>query len=296
MEPSTAATTDARIASRTVNIGGLTVIVHGLSTLFEGAPARFTAVLLQHPRGQTQSYMHATATSLLSRHPLPPGRGVMVVTLDSPNHGTRVVADSALRTSAWRDGNESHAVDLFSSFDGAARDGSLVLDYLCAAIFPGTQSTIDHVVVAGISLGGHAAWSAAVNEPRVRAAGIVIGCPDFCALMTHRAEKSRLRDFVVGRCEAFPKSLLDVVTRRDPAAMGVKEAARRLQGKKIFLLEGGQDKLVPGECGRPFVEALQKESGVECVKRVWPEVGHAYPDEMREALVDWLATVIVPWD
>lgn len=31
----------------------------------------------------------------------------------------------------------------------------------------------------GVSLGGHAAWQVLFNEPRVTAAVVIIGCPDY---------------------------------------------------------------------------------------------------------------------
>jgi len=33
--------------------------------------------------------------------------------------------------------------------------------------------------VLGISLGGHAAWQVFFNDPRVIAAMVIIGCPDY---------------------------------------------------------------------------------------------------------------------
>jgi pimeloyl-ACP methyl ester carboxylesterase len=33
--------------------------------------------------------------------------------------------------------------------------------------------------VLGVSLGGHAAWQVFFNEPRVTAAAVIIGCPDY---------------------------------------------------------------------------------------------------------------------
>jgi hypothetical protein len=41
------------------------------------------------------------------------------------------------------------------------------------------EPSIDQHMVLGISLGGHSAWQVIFNEPRVTAAVIIIGCPDY---------------------------------------------------------------------------------------------------------------------
>jgi len=47
-------------------------------------------------------------------------------------------------------------------------------------IFQGPdEPSIDQHLVLGISLGGHSAWQVLFNEPRVTAAVIIIGCPDY---------------------------------------------------------------------------------------------------------------------
>ena len=42
------------------------------------------------------------------------GRGLIAVTFDQRNHGSRQV--SKLANEDWRSGNERHAVDMFSSY------------------------------------------------------------------------------------------------------------------------------------------------------------------------------------
>jgi hypothetical protein len=47
-------------------------------------------------------------------------------------------------------------------------------------IFQGPdEPSIDQHLVLGISLGGHSAWQVIFNEPRVTAAVIIIGSPDY---------------------------------------------------------------------------------------------------------------------
>jgi pimeloyl-ACP methyl ester carboxylesterase len=67
-----------------------------------------------------------------------------------------------------------------SIFHGTALDTTLLIDHLGSYIFHGPEApSIDQHLVLGVSLGGHAAWQVLFNEPRVTAAVVIIGCPDY---------------------------------------------------------------------------------------------------------------------
>jgi pimeloyl-ACP methyl ester carboxylesterase len=67
-----------------------------------------------------------------------------------------------------------------SIFHGTAIDTSLLIDHLESYIFTAAKAPIiDQHLVLGVSLGGHAAWQVFFNEPRVTAAIVIIGCPDY---------------------------------------------------------------------------------------------------------------------
>ena len=67
-----------------------------------------------------------------------------------------------------------------SVFHGTALDTSLLIDHLGSYIFHGPDGpVIEQNLVLGISLGGHAAWQVFFNDPRVTAAIVIIGCPDY---------------------------------------------------------------------------------------------------------------------
>lgn len=54
------------------------------------------------------------------------------------------------------------------------------MDHLGSYIFHDDNApSLDQHLVLGWSLGGHAAWQVIFNEPRVTAAVVVIGCPDY---------------------------------------------------------------------------------------------------------------------
>lgn len=59
------------------------------------------------------------------------------------------------------------------------------MDHLESYIFHDDDTrSLDQHLVLGWSLGGHAAWQVIFNEPRVTAAIVVIGCPDYMSEYT----------------------------------------------------------------------------------------------------------------
>lgn len=192
---------------------------------------------------------------------------------------------------SWRDSNATHAPDMFSIYHGTQVDLSMIISYLPVYIFPTHHSlyTLTQHLVAGVSLGGHSAYLAILHEPRITAAVVVIGCPDYVRLMQHRAEKSRLECGTEGlfRSKEFPENFLDVVSDIDPAAIGVDEILKRglLNGKKILTLSGGADKLVPYICVEPFLKGLKEAYSTgtlkgELIDVVYPGIGHECTPEM----------------
>ncbi|KAI9782640.1 MAG: hypothetical protein M1816_001754 [Peltula sp. TS41687] len=213
--------------------------------------------------------------------------GLIAVSFDQRNHGTRKV--SALANEAWRSGNPTHAQDLFSIYNGALIDTSLLLDNLSSYVFPSSERSIVDNIVLGVSLGGHAVWQCLLHEPRITAGIVIIGCPDFVRLMRHRAAKSKLETWTsseppgasfLGSTD-FPFGLLEAVRKWDPVGFllkgheqestdgrfgpftseeikGLRPFLRqRLGGKRILNLAGAADKLVPYSCSMPFMEFLQ---------------------------------------
>ncbi len=114
---------------------------------------------------------------------------------DQRNHGSREV--DKLANEAWIHGNPNHAQDMFSIFHGTAVDTSLLMDHLGSYVFS-TQGepVIEQHFVLGISLGGHAAWQVIFHEPRVSAAVVIIGCPDY------------MRELICSCC-AYPPRLVN---------------------------------------------------------------------------------------
>ena len=85
----------------------------------------------------------------------------------------------------------------------------------------------------------------------------------------------------------LPDSLLEVIIRESPVCTPVT-GRNPFLGKKILVLAGGKDKLVPWEFSESFVERI--EVGEEGVKRllVYPNVGHAFTASMEEDVANFV--------
>lgn len=156
------------------------------------------------------------------------------------------------------------------------------MDYLPSYLFPMSEKVITRHLVLGISLGGHAVWTALLHEPRLTAGVSIVGGLDYVNLMADRARLSKLSSWTNSDppgskflgSEHFPTSLLEAVRKYDVAAfllshtnLPAKDAAlkesplpdpseedkqrlrpvlsRHLGGKRILQISGGADKLVP---------------------------------------------------
>ncbi|KAJ5114614.1 hypothetical protein NUU61_000373 [Penicillium alfredii] len=280
------------VSQKVYAIAGIQVTVFGLEEL-RSQTTEVACLWLLHPRLATQERMTGIATSAITDwngkvQNTPSAKGLIAVSFDQRNHGTRLV--DPLANEAWRQGNPRHAQDMFSIFQGTARDTSLLMDYLASFIFPNGEHQISENLVLGVSLGGHAAWSCLLHEPRISAGVVIIGCPDYINLMADRARLSKLPSWTKSNppgseilgSEAFPTTFLDIVKQYDPASLLLSYVdcgssssplrqgplpapteqeqdvlrpllTRCLAGKRILNLSGGVDKLVPYHRGEGFL-------------------------------------------
>lgn len=66
---------------------------------------------------------------------------------------------------------------------------------------------------------------------------------------------------------------------------------RRTKGKKLMLLSGEVDKLVPYANGKPFIDVL-KDVAVDVDSRVYKGVGHNFSSDMVTDAVEFLVTAV----
>jgi pimeloyl-ACP methyl ester carboxylesterase len=85
-------------------------------------------------------------------------------------------------------------------FHGTALDTSLLIDHLGSYIFNEPNAPlIEQHLVMGISLGGHAAWQVLLNDPRVTAGVVIIGCPDYMSKF-FSSEKNSIAQLYSSSC------------------------------------------------------------------------------------------------
>ncbi|GJE97406.1 alpha/beta hydrolase [Phanerochaete sordida] len=210
---------------------------------------------------------------------------LIVVTFDQRNHGDRLV--DAHANGAWKKGNnERHAIDMYAIQTGTAQDVSYLIDFLPSYLFPSGEREIAQWLVGGKSLGGHSTWIALTHEPRLSLAVPIIACPDYMKLITRRAQYSG----VPLEPPYFTDSLRAYIARNDPARAPYTagDASNPFWGKKVLVLSGGSDPLVPFAYSEEFVQGLNV--GPDGVKKVviQPGVQHECTPGMVKEMAEFV--------
>ncbi|EPE28589.1 alpha/beta-Hydrolase [Glarea lozoyensis ATCC 20868] len=307
-----------KVSKKTFHIAGILTDVYGLEEIPANCKS-ISCLWLLHPRLKTKESMESTAASCIGEWNMQPSTdnkvGLIGVSFDQRNHGTRMANEAA--NGAWREGNKTHAQDMFSILHGTALDTSLLIDHLGSYIFntPSSPQILNHIIL-GVSLGGHSAWQVLFADPRVHAAISIIGCPDYMFLMSDRARLSKLPTAgpsFLGSPD-FPNPLITAATLYDPKAIlfgtnpippstpsslipyqGASSPhirqllTSKIAQKRILVCSGGDDKLVPYRCSEPFLSFLKaatgkggwwEEGGVYLEDNIYAGVGHAFSEGM----------------
>ncbi|KAK7951786.1 uncharacterized protein PG986_007514 [Apiospora aurea] len=338
------------VSKTTIPVAGLLVDVYGLDQLPTAATAvsclwlhhgrlgnkndmaTFAALVLSAWHARTNDNNSSTGSSSASR-------GLIAVAFDERNHGTRLAHKAS--NDAWRDGNKTHAQDMFGVVTGGVVDMAHLMDALEGYLFgngassPGSLQAAtlgsrrqagltDQHLALGVSQGGHTVWQAMFAEPRLSAGVVVIGCPDYMAIMTDRARLTRLPTYSAADhgasflgSEDFPHALVEACKKYDPKGIlfGTREISAspsdvekerlgsildtRLAKKKFQVLSGGVDKLVPYALAKPFldffksaVETWGKQANISVEDIVYPGVGHKFDDAMMKDAVRFIVDIV----
>ncbi|EKM53986.1 uncharacterized protein PHACADRAFT_257525 [Phanerochaete carnosa HHB-10118-sp] len=272
------------VSRRTVVVAGLPVHVFSGTSLSE-ITGKVAILFFIHGREETAREYDGRAESIV-KQVASKGKSstdLLVVTFDQRNHGERLVNRAA--NNRWGEGNDRHAIDMYAMYVGTVRDISYLIDFLPSYLFPGGEADIAEWAVGGMSLGGHATWFALRHEPRLGVGVPINGCPDYLHLMSRRAAASG----VAFEPPYVPASFLAYVRANDPAAPHTTpDASNPFAGKKILVLAGAEDTLVPWESSEAFVKKL--EVGPDGVKKVilYPGVGHKCTEEMVKETSDFV--------
>ncbi|KAI3535162.1 hypothetical protein CABS01_12137 [Colletotrichum abscissum] len=356
--PMRASTPPPAVSRTTIHMSGLLCDVYGLEELVarEKRPSAASCLWLHHPRLRAKEDMEDIASRVISRWEENSsssssssssvsgggGRALIAVAFDQQNHGTRTA--SATARDSWREGNKTHALDMWGMVSGMVADTKGLLDVVEGYVKmelgqrDGKAAEgwgIDQHLVLGVSLGGHSAWQTMFREERVEAGVVIIGCPDYMALLSDRARLSKLATFSAQDNGAsflgsrdFPPDLVASCLRHDPKGIlfgtgavptpdslttedNAEERKRlrgvldglRLHGKKFLVCSGGEDKLVPYAMSAPFLEFLTaatgtwyRDAGVEVENKVYEGVGHAFSEGMVEDSVRFLVDAVAGKD
>ncbi|KAF8456441.1 hypothetical protein BDZ91DRAFT_786210 [Kalaharituber pfeilii] len=234
--------------------------------------------------------------------------------------------------------NPAHAIDMYSIFHGTAVDLALLITYIRVYLefhfnppVPMTATTtttlskprkyisiptIRDNIVLGVSLGGHSAYLAALHIPQVNAAISVIGCADYPALMTHRLRQCKL--LAPPELTGYPNatggylppsfmSMLASTAENDGPSMLLAPPSPHvcpvslLKGKKLLVLSGKEDKLVPPRFSKGFLDRVREGmkdgeelagTGAEVKEVVFEGVGHEFGEGMGSEVRRFVARVV----
>ncbi|KAJ6448936.1 Alpha/Beta hydrolase protein [Mycena sanguinolenta] len=270
---------------QTLVIGGVDVHIH-TADKFATATKPILALFVLHGRlsSSESDSMQPLISGLVDGAAKHQGeKDLMVVAFDHRNHGTRLRNQTA---NLGFEENANHVHDMWAIQSGTAQDVSFLIDLLEAYLFPTGNRAIIEWGVAGISLGGHSTWMAAAADPRIKLAIPIIGCPDYLKLMEPRAASHG----IAMAAPHFPESLLKLIRAKAPTALPYTSVGPEnpFLGKKVLVLCGGADPLVPWTASRTFVEGLEVGPMGSKEYIIYDGVGHAVPPPMVEATVSFV--------
>ncbi|CDZ96289.1 hypothetical protein [Phaffia rhodozyma] len=276
------------MAIKTINAAGLSLDVYGLDQLRSD---RIAVLFALHGRLSEKSSMHHFCEVVLEKSKRKSNdRELIIINFDQRNHGHRMVDElnnRSFKSKGDDQGNPMHALDMYAVYSGTAQDVSFLIDFLPALLFPEGDKTIEEFMVAGVSLGGHAAWTVLRHEPRVEIGIPIIGCPDFASLMTARLASQNLKF----EPPIIPDTFRALIKQRDPVNCSFQaESAKEnpFIGKKILVLSGRKDRLVPHV---PHTSAFLEKLNVGTTGRlenVEYDCGHELTEEGISRSAEWI--------
>lgn len=164
--------------------------------------------------------------------------------------------------------------------DGTVFDIKTVIKFL--KVYVQDTFTPAEFVVSGLSLGGHVAWDVLASERTVNAAIPIVGSPNLTDMLVERLSKSNNGNPVDPT--RWPESVARIYQARD-------QNVAQIEGKKILILNGALDALVPSKFTLPWVEKYGDRNDVTLC--VLENTGHWMSLEMIDKIVDWVLEKIV---
>lgn len=113
----------------------------------------------------------------------------------------------------------------------------------------------DHIGVAGISLGGIIAASAAEREPRLHRAALILAGGDLPSILATAREAEDLRRFLAGLSDEQRAAVLDAFRQADPL-YGADALRERAQSGRVLMINAGEDEVIPKTSTEKLANAL----------------------------------------
>ena len=237
-------------------VGEIPCLVAAPLNLPPGAPL----VFVLHGLGSRKEKMLTALYELASA-------GLRAVALDARLHGERL--DAGEREERL---NRDYFGATFEMIEGTAQDISLLLNHFaptCAGIH-------------GISLGGYITFAALLAEPRLTAASVALGSPDWIG---------PLRRFGLG--PGHP------AWDRAAALNPLDLLPKLLPPRPLLMLHGTADAVVPPDGVIALEEKLRPlyASVPDRLKlQLYPGLGHDYPDDMLAHTCAWFERFLLGED
>ncbi|KPM44069.1 hypothetical protein AK830_g2426 [Neonectria ditissima] len=271
-----------RSSTLTINIAGIPLYLFGVDEL--NAEQRKDTTVLFHIHGRTRTYQDAEeiAHQLLHewRSRGSATKGLVVATFDNRNHGTRAIDEISIQD--WASGNPRHAQDMLSTIDGIVADVETCVTFLesyVEGIF-----TPKNFIATGLSLGGHTTWNILAKDPRIHAGIVVVGSPNLTSMLEERLANYKQTQVITADTKEWPKSIEKLYRERDRGLEGIS-------GKKILILNGAIDPLVPTKFTHDWVDKFASNNEVIFVEQ--DATGHWLSLQMVEKIVDWVVETVV---
>lgn len=235
---------------------------------------------------------------------------LICVTFDLRNHGLRLINKS--KNLDWKQGNETHALDMISGIMGNVADLKLIMDFLPSylnlekLLTPEFRQQNQHWkfqfrnILSGYSLGAHTVFRF-VNEHPEHIWGInpVVGCIDLSSLLINRMKGNKLDSpdydkkwfyytyeelqLTEEEREKYPEHLHNYLSAEDTQIF----ENFPMNNVKIFASFGAEDKLVPMKLSSIWCDSyLNTNDSTEIFVQEGKK--HEVTDEMVDGFTTWL--------
>lgn len=259
---------------------------------------------LVHHRQGDYSYTQAVGEKIVSEYSKDGKVPLIAVTFDIANHGERIVSE--LANEDWRNGNETHALDMISCIDLTINDVKLIMDFLpsyldldahvCPKLKEENVGIKFHNILSGYSIGGHVVIRFANRYPElVSAINPNVGCSDLTSLMYNRLKRTTNFDKKFFYSSYAELDLDETEKNRYPEALHRHLSAEDTQIFELFPANKvlvyatffDDDPLVPPRLSRLWVDFFQNTSDDS---DAFYEKGrvHDITEQMVDKFIEWL--------